>query len=334
MSKKYYLLVIFLLSSLNIHGVNSWQNLVWSGFSTGTKFLLSFADIDSDDERDDETNKSAHLMRACFKGYKGLVEHLLQNKKNIDINSIDDDKGWTSLMWSCDKGYTEMVALLLNHGADPNIQAQERKTTALMIACYGGYKDIVKLLLNYNSAVNAKDEYGETALEVACRRGHPEVIKLLLKYGADFNSSSSFLLNNIDLKNIITVLNQLKENNLEIVFQQYPEYRDLFVKRCIATKSKDILTKISLLYPEAFKPVLNNNYFRNLLLELNLTQSTLNGSLALYKKALYDCLEKGIVNELDSNLEHAKNVLELAYAFNSYQDLEIENAYQQFLKYN
>ncbi len=58
-------------------------------------------------------------------------------------------------------------------------------STPLMEAASGGYSDIVKLLIDHGANVNAKSSVGNTALTYACCGGYEEVVRILLEAGAD-----------------------------------------------------------------------------------------------------------------------------------------------------
>ena len=62
--------------------------------------------------------------------------------------------------------------------------------TALMCASFYGHSEIVQLLLNAKAKPDLQTENGETALHLAALRGYPDVVQLLLEYGADPNISN------------------------------------------------------------------------------------------------------------------------------------------------
>lgn len=109
--------------------------------------------------------------------------------------------GWTPLMNACLWGGTETVALLLRHGADPNVfsdaevMAREEgcsTTNPLMLAVGNGHTDIVKLLLAHGADPLAKNNADRCALDSARRRnGHKsrerEQILPLLEAAAGVN---------------------------------------------------------------------------------------------------------------------------------------------------
>ena len=59
------------------------------------------------------------LYCACLKGHVGVVKRLLK-VKDLDINNENGYYKETSLYIASNKGYHEIVSLLLEHGADPN----------------------------------------------------------------------------------------------------------------------------------------------------------------------------------------------------------------------
>ena len=85
---------------------------------------------------------------------------------------------------------------LLEDGLDPNIRnhslyiGEEGRETALMYATTFGHIDIVRLLLEYNADPNIKDYEGETALAMATHGtllDNEDIVKTLLEYNSDPN---------------------------------------------------------------------------------------------------------------------------------------------------
>lgn len=93
-------------------------------------------------------------------------------------------------MYSAEQGYTNIVKLLLESGADTELQ-DSIGSTALMIASGKNNVEIVKLLLKHDVNVNKKDNYFNTALHYACRSGNQHIIHLLLENNAEVNISGS-----------------------------------------------------------------------------------------------------------------------------------------------
>ena len=69
-------------------------------------------------------------------------------------------------------GYTEIVNILLDKGADVNTQGWGSRGNALEAASRNGHTEIVKILLDQGADMNAMDEIYENALEAASLNGH------------------------------------------------------------------------------------------------------------------------------------------------------------------
>jgi len=88
-------------------------------------------------------------------------------------------------------GNPELVAALLEAGADATALTTQEGETVLMTAARAGNADVVRMLLDRGADVNARERYkGQTALMWAAAERHAPVVKLLLEHGADWRVRS------------------------------------------------------------------------------------------------------------------------------------------------
>ncbi|RLN52555.1 hypothetical protein BBP00_00009584 [Phytophthora kernoviae] len=95
--------------------------------------------------------------------------------------------GSTALNWAASNGKAEVVALLLNQGADITA-GDELGRTALHWAASYGNMDVVKLLLDRGGDMTAVSNDGKTVLHDAASSGKLEAVTLLLDHGADITA--------------------------------------------------------------------------------------------------------------------------------------------------
>ncbi len=124
------------------------------------------------------------LIRIIRYGTFEEIKLFLDQGPIADINYQDPGNGLTALMWAVMRDYTEIVKLLLDMGADPNIRTKLGET-ALIDASTSGNIDIVQMLLDKEANPNVKDEDGFSPLLQSVKRRHREITKLLLNHGAD-----------------------------------------------------------------------------------------------------------------------------------------------------
>lgn len=132
--------------------------------------------------RDSRGRTALHC--ATLSGHKNTIHILL--KKGVDVNakSIYDYTALRNLVvW---EHSPDIVRLLLEHGADPEIRSMQN-TTALHDAVAMDNKDALMLLLEFNADVNARLKHGETALHLASDNGCIAMVTTLLDYGAEVN---------------------------------------------------------------------------------------------------------------------------------------------------
>ena len=77
-------------------------------------------------------------------------------------------------------GHVECVKALLRKNVNPSV-GDDRGATSLHYSCYYGHAEVVKLLLGQGAKVDCQDMDGCTPLHHACANGHLPVLKLLLK---------------------------------------------------------------------------------------------------------------------------------------------------------
>ena len=105
-----------------------------------------------------------------------------------------DERGWTPLLYACAGPLpaADCVALLLDHGADPNTYMlhdagdPDSRIPALYFACIANQPPVVRLLLERGADPND----GESIYHAA-ELNHRECLELLLAHGADISSAHS-----------------------------------------------------------------------------------------------------------------------------------------------
>jgi ankyrin repeat protein len=167
-------------------------------------------DLDSNDGR-----AAPPLVRAAQSGSGIEIEELLDQR--VDIEGRHDGTKRTALAVACHCGNDDVVAILLQHGANPNVidtigmtplhlaatrghyrvvcylfkedvnvdAVGPAKKTALRLAADNGHVEVVNLLLSQRAKVNARDAQNITALHSAAGLGDEEIVNLLLSYNAD-----------------------------------------------------------------------------------------------------------------------------------------------------
>ena len=124
------------------------------------------------------------LHAAAFKNQTSIVQMLLDAGADPDVEQAQD--GSTALLEAAAMGNTAVARALLAAGADPN---KGVSAMPLHSAAYKGHADVVELLLAEGADVNASEEDGGTALLKAAAAGNEPSIALLLAAGADANTA-------------------------------------------------------------------------------------------------------------------------------------------------
>lgn len=139
----------------------------------------------------------SEYLRAASEGNARRVRAFL--KVGIDVNATY--KGGTkALINAAENGHTEIVRLLLEHGANPSARAATVKRwgtkfekDALGLAAEKGHLKIVRLLVRAGANVNESINYNLDALNAAVVEGHVEIVRELLNAGYLVNGQGVWL---------------------------------------------------------------------------------------------------------------------------------------------
>lgn len=115
----------------------------------------------------------------------GMDRTISWSRKDFDPN-VKDVKNCTPLYYAVDRGYSKIVKMLLDKGAESTTQGGHYGNL-LQAAAARGHEDIVKMLLDEGVNVNLQGGYYGNALQAAATSGHEGVVRLLLDNGADVN---------------------------------------------------------------------------------------------------------------------------------------------------
>ena len=167
------------VSAIDCSGMTALHIAATEGFVDIVKLLLEVEASYTNSEK-----FLTPLDFAMARGQEGVVRVLLE-RGHAKPDKIFDKGGWeerTLLTWAAEKGYTELVRLML---LDSDVRGDSKdgwSRTALSYAAEMGHGDIVRLLLTRDDVdATAASRDGRTPLSFAAKSGHEEVVRLLLK---------------------------------------------------------------------------------------------------------------------------------------------------------
>jgi len=215
----------------------------------------------------DKEDKDEKLLLAAYNGDEKEVIRLIADSANVNACT---NEGISSLMYASEKGFTEIVKILLYYNASPNMSPLSGRT-ALISAAIQNHQDIVYLLLVYGADINATDEYGVTAmmyaagynfyemtnflllngarhdikaqdgtdaLSVAAYFGNTDIVNLLCNYNADINTKDykgfspvTIAIQNNDLNLLDTLIN--RQTELKVSAKDFPSTNPLDYSRIL-----------------------------------------------------------------------------------------------------
>ncbi len=106
--------------------------------------------------------------------------------EGADINEADDD-GLTPLILAAYAGQIGTIEWLLEHGADPNIQNDDRETCLISGMAPKNADEVIPILLKAGANPNLRDTMNRTPLIWAAVLGHTGAAQALIAAGTDLS---------------------------------------------------------------------------------------------------------------------------------------------------
>src|SRR3989454_4241074 len=118
---------------------------------------------------------------AAYLGHEEVVEYLLA--KGADVNFVPPSTGFTALTGAVSQRHGRVADLLVRRGAEVNHQ-YEGTLPPLIVAAAQGDLNLVRLLLDHGADPNLGGMEGKSALDLAKGKGSREIAEVLRQHGA------------------------------------------------------------------------------------------------------------------------------------------------------
>ena len=182
---------LFLERGADPNAVNAYKAplIFWAAETGNPELLRLFKEFKADFNAVNDHGESV-LYDAVSKDEPkmDLIAVLIENGADLNFTRVRNEKSVLMLAVS-DRSATkeQAVDLLLKNGANPNA-ANSRGRTALMMAVSEPRNPSLKViesLLNAGAVIDTQDKDGATALTYAIASNHPGAVRLLMEKGAD-----------------------------------------------------------------------------------------------------------------------------------------------------
>lgn len=144
--------------------------------------LLPQVDVN---RRNADSHGKTALMSAAQRGWTHIIPVLIE--AGADLNRVDGNKD-TALHYAAQFEQGRALRQLVKAGANPNLQDVWGQTPLFMAATEGDSVSSMRLLLDHGADPDILKPTGGTALHQAAHYGHRAKVLLLIEAGADVNA--------------------------------------------------------------------------------------------------------------------------------------------------
>ncbi len=149
---------------------------------TARQLLALGADVNHRGEAD-----RTALARAIFSSHPDMVALLVKHGASL---TVEGPSIGVPLILAEEK--PEIIRILLDAGADPNVKNSYRGETVLHTAAMHGAVDTAKMMLKAHADVNTRNRWDDTPLLTAVERNHSDIVALLIANGADLEAAKPY----------------------------------------------------------------------------------------------------------------------------------------------
>lgn len=118
----------------------------------------------------------ASIHWAAGSGNIEIVKYLLSDNINESAD-LTRSNNFSPLHAAAMNGFTKIVELLIENGANVNVQTDPQKYTPIHSASFGGHLETIKVLVNNGADLNLRNYRNELPIDTAKRQNQLETIK-------------------------------------------------------------------------------------------------------------------------------------------------------------
>ena len=168
---------------INIAALCNRTPLLWVSASSSSVLIKTLVDLGADvnAQRSDDKVTPVRLA-ACWNNYMA-TRLLLEHGADANVQASDT---WSPLHVSVSQGFFEVAQLLIEAGCNINLRCKNGRTALHNAVAYSHVK-LVKLLLENNADANIQDAEGDTPLHLSVGRGNLDISQLLIEAGCNIN---------------------------------------------------------------------------------------------------------------------------------------------------
>jgi len=165
-----------LIGATNKSGETALHYLAVENYLDAVRFLIEFgANVNS------HNKYGTPLLDAASLGYEEMVKLLLAHGADPGATSLT---GGSVLHCASRSGNAKVTALILKSIGGNADTLNDLGETPLMVAAASDATDVIQLLLSHGADPNAIAQGDKSALSVAIEAGHPTVVETLIQGGA------------------------------------------------------------------------------------------------------------------------------------------------------
>ena len=131
------------------------------------------------------------MMVCAMQGQANMMQDLLEHDADSSVLNKRSTKGFSAIDFAVCRNHFDMLRAMLKHGADVNLPGGMHGDTPLFMATNENNTEMIEILLAHGANPLLEDDYGDIAMRTVAWNENIQAVEMILDAGGDINHQNA-----------------------------------------------------------------------------------------------------------------------------------------------